>query len=796
MFDADRMCPPNARAEMATGGRRAIFSTMARLTVTLIVCGFATVHGNFGVPRAALAQAVVNLPQGASGGSFVLDLAAQPVGEIALTVAAPGEIPFKIIRGSAGIAPVSLDLAEFANEQHVMAPVLFRLGGTQGPGVSHLDFGADVPPVIPVDLIVPSLPTGGKFSGKLMLTATTPTTTPAGALPFITVWRFVLTSVNDVHPATLVIDQSTVALTAVRPWCLPWRMWCTTSEDPSVSVHVRDKTGSWPLDGVIARLEPGMVAPGSGTDLRAHLVGSFGDETVADLFASPVAGRRTVPAHGQATVKLVFKDLAVGEYSFPLRFTAANSGDDDAQRLTVSVKMRNSVVGAILILVFGATMSFIATRVVGMLRQRAQFLERLRDLRPDWLAEEPPSLPVIGLRAALRQAEDLSSRFWLTGIAEIDARLDAAKIMLSVIERVRAVRNQLETGIHHPVVRLRAFWILEKITRDIGVGPRDAQVAASLTARLDDLAKWCDPAQQEPLYWADLKPAIATLCDEIDLTAFDTDEAKRAATDLIGLLRTAIGPNPLDLHGKTIAEANYGRLGILWELRSHRDEIEQLTKSQKIAGMAIEDVYRFVDDFWWKRLRSDPAGLGFAEQPTGDSPTEAYAIVTLRVQAVNDPGLDHSYLMHKKLTWHWTITTRPRRAFWGHGRHQPSVDRHLESTEPRIAQYATQPGTMIAAVSVDYDGQKGPAVKQDSPLAIGVAGDFRIWRFFETADIIATGLAMLAAIVSGVSIHALEPTFGTAKDYLALFTWGAGIDQGKNFLQSLAVYSSTDKPHG
>jgi hypothetical protein len=34
-----------------------------------------------------------------------------------------------------------------------------------------------------------------------------------------------------------------------------------------------------------------------------------------------------------------------------------------------------------------------------------------------------------------------------------------------------------------------------------------------------------------------------------------------------------------------------------------------------------------------------------------------------------------------------------------------------------------------------------------------------------------------------------NPSFGSFHDYLALFTWGVGAEQGKNFLQVLQSYS-------
>ena len=150
---------------------------------------------------------------------------------------------------------------------------------------------------------------------------------------------------------------------------------------------------------------------------------------------------------GQGTVTLRFSQLEPGEYTIPLRFIAVNSAEDDLQKLTVTLQVRtNPLLGAI-VLLFAAAFSFFATRVVSTLRQRAAFLGRVRALRPAWLANEPPILPVIWLRSTLRLAESLSSRFWLTGESGLDTRLAAAGAMLAILDQVRQVRGRIHTSI-------------------------------------------------------------------------------------------------------------------------------------------------------------------------------------------------------------------------------------------------------------------------------------------------------------------------------------------------------------
>ena len=53
---------------------------------------------------------------------------------------------------------------------------------------------------------------------------------------------------------------------------------------------------------------------------------------------------------------------------------------------------------------------------------------------------------------------------------------------------------------------------------------------------------------------------------------------------------------------------------------------------------------------------------------------------------------------------------------------------------------------------------------------------------------IAAGLA----VVTGLSMFYFKgSTWGSYQDYLSLFLWGAGVDQGKTFLQSLQASSTT-----
>jgi hypothetical protein len=65
-----------------------------------------------------------------------------------------------------------------------------------------------------------------------------------------------------------------------------------------------------------------------------------------------------------------------------------------------------------------------------------------------------------------------------------------------------------------------------------------------------------------------------------------------------------------------------------------------------------------------------------------------------------------------------------------------------------------------------------------------------IYHAFQGVEIISWAIAGVVAIATGLTTYFFgTPTFGSPKDYLTLFLWGAGMDQGKNFLQSLQSVS-------
>lgn len=724
--------------------------------------------------------------------SFALDIATTPAQEVLRTVAAPTKLSFNIIRsGSTVPEGVAIDVGDFTNAEGVTVPVSISTGDAPDTARKHIEVGSFTQALLSANLHVKEFPAPGKYTGQLVVT-----TSSAGAKP--TIWRFVLSSASEVRPATLVLDQNAVSLESARAFC-HW-FWCPAEDPLLVTVHVRDKTGNWPLVGVTARLEPGLKAPPEGFDTRSQIAINFNSHEIEDFFstaASQSSSReeRLIPAGQQATFVLAFTPRETGEYNIPLRFTAANSADDDLQKLGVTLRVRDNLILPVLVLFAAVLFSTLATRVISGLRQRAARADRLRTLRPAWLALEQPILPVIWLRAMLRQSEELSRQFWLFGSNEIDARLSKAAAMLAALDLMRQVRIRLNS-IANSFVRDRAIWKFDKVVGKLGAASISDDDVLDFKKQLAQFDNWNLPADpwKTDVYWQDLQSSIEEVCTDVNIV--ETGRLKAKADSLADELakfdkKVPTKKNPIRISTRNKAENLYQRLAILLELcrRGRSDVLE----SRPVETMKLDEVRSAIDNAWWATLKTADTGL-IIEGPSAtlDQP-EAYETVTFRVRTPNMPFLVDTYLMKNKLTYDWTIEIHSKERSIRHWTKKAVVrELRVTSSQPQIVQYAPREGVMKPSLKLSYKGDFRTEMITGPDVSVGKSSDFSTFAKYKRADMIGFLLAALVSIVSGISLYALKPTFfGSLQDYLTLFTWGAGIDQTKNFLQALGTYGTT-----
>jgi hypothetical protein len=265
-------------------------------------------------------------------------------------------------------------------------------------------------------------------------------------------------------------------------------------------------------------------------------------------------------------------------------------------------------------------------------------------------------------------------------------------------------------------------------------------------------------------------------------------------------------------------ERKFAALKILWE-RHIADEFNNLIDLIKVettdpATGAVKYTVREIDESIlrnlfdqadrsaWGRLKDAIAkhSLTIVAPSMGDANFfESYDPIRFEIQT-DDPTLNKTYLFKHGLDFQWTFTLEYS------GRwlkmQSPFKSQTISwmpcSTEPRVVQYAPHGGTLSAKVrikkygeSVPLPAEGAPADKMPIDTRIVACADFGTLRGLAKVEVFSWTLAAIVAIVTGLSTFYFKgSTFGSFQDYISLFLWGIGVEQGKNFLQTLQAYSA------
>ena len=145
--------------------------------------------------------------------------------------------------------------------------------------------------------------------------------------------------------------------------------------------------------------------------------------------------------------------------------------------------------------------------------------------------------------------------------------------------------------------------------------------------------------------------------------------------------------------------------------------------------------------------------------------------------------LGNNFLFKHKATYVWTLV-------WD-GKTSKTVTEQ-RTNEPRVIQYAPQPGQYCMTVTLECGGITASNRVDSEPFTIKESSEYGVLSIFRFTEMAALGIATLFAVVSGLATYYFgEAAFGSITDYVSLFVWGAGVDQTKNFLQQLGKMSGT-----
>jgi len=737
---------------------------------------------------------------GASGGEPYVLLYPQKDAErvISLSVPLDGKVLLTLVATNMKEFPPSFDLflTPFVGEQgdRIIVKLLLPEEPERETGPELKSIKPDRA-ILPLSLEVPTLETADDYSGMLFLMVDN---------SVMGRWSLVLKRASVSPPAVLTLDRQTVTLSLSRP-VFPW--WAK-DHIAEFTVHLREKTNEWPIKHVFIRLEEVQEINGQ-LDPKEKLDFKFNGTEIPDFWSWPPqeqkeANLRNIPQGGQASVLCQLRDLEAGSYMARLRFQAGNSREDDSQKLKLSIKARDSVFWALGILILASVFSYFATKGLKTLRQHLDFIKRISELRPTWLRSESSILPVVWVRSMLKQAEERSKRWIISASDVIEERISQANQLLKPLDRARKIREALKHLGVHPMIMRRAQKAQKKAIAPMGTGPIDEKLSEQINSDLMELEGWLKSEQQlKEHYWNNLKSDISLLLDIVKMDEIP-DFAQEVFTPIIQDLKDSIKPDYVPSNTKDAVEHEnkYAKLKILWERRMGGEEFQELISLQK-SNEPIERLFETADKAVWERLKeaTEKTGIHFiSPRKESPEPFQAYQPLFFEV-ATGDPSLGDNYLFKHGLTYKWLFELDLHQSWLSRlirGKKKP-IKLTPESDEPRVVQYVPKPGVLKAAVEIHFKGEpeEQPLICSMENLEIQKSKDFRWRRAFEAVEVTAFILALIVAILSGLSIKYFNnPTFGAGGDYLMLFLWGAGADQTKNFVQTLQSYSVRTRNSG
>jgi hypothetical protein len=396
---------------------------------------------------------------------------------------------------------MELYVTPFAGEQGdniSVTPFIAELSDVK-PENQRLIFLLDRP-VMTLQLKVPELPTAGKYVGHIVITK-------KDKEPQIN--RIVLTQPTAQPPARLSIDTRPNIIyhtqSLVKKWIWP-------RNPPTFTVFALNSEPEWQARGVFLCLLEAKTPEGANFDPQKNLTFTWNGQKADDLWRAPSPQDTNevpyvIPPNNQAEIGGEFHNLVPGEYTIKLGLAATNVAPQAESQMTVTVWVRHSIVGAIVVLLLAIAISFIATKGLEGLRRRIAVLKRTSELKLPFLRED--TAPNVSIRAMLKQVEDCNKSWFdaLFGPDVVSDRVDKAAQMIGILRRVYQIRDHISNWDEHIMVKYRVEKHLREITADMTPETVNKEYATESKRKLDELEKWITTDEQGlcTLYWEDVK---------------------------------------------------------------------------------------------------------------------------------------------------------------------------------------------------------------------------------------------------------------------------------------------------
>jgi len=715
-------------------------------------------------------------PRAVAPDGYVLDAAeiAQKK-DFSMTVPSNGIVHLDVVRtnASTNVSTVFLYVGSFYGAKSGRElPV--KISGT------NLTFGP-TQAVAQAQLVTDTTLMTEDFRGTLMLYG-------ADLAPIL--WRLTLSKGNGLPdgPASLMLTPGKVTCAVEAHLFGKWK-----TRDVVNEVALLNTNTTWTIEGVA--VVPGEMTSGDVAHFSvAKNVDFFINKTsVTRLTQLPPtdekdAALRRIPPGGQIMLGLGFKGLRAGEYTFELNLRTQNP-QDIQQKVTVDLKVADPMWLAVVVLIAALLISFFTYKWLGLYRNRLGLQQRVADLR-ERLPSQLEIYPAVWARMQVRQAEYLAERLLLSDPSNVTDRLDKAAPVVGALESAERVRSDINRL--QPLVRNRFGFVVDRILRQMRTEGMTKAAADKAKGELDQLYQSASTNNYKEAYWEDLTNAVNNLRSNFEEGAQPAEVIKFVKERLDELLGAGTTLSPQSgLEAMTDYENKFARLSLLYQ-RKWDEELGKKLMAAYEGG--LDNFQKMADEAAWKGIRkaANDQKLIIKPPPVIDGRRdEAYQSIEFIVDTGN-PLLNETYLFTHLLRFEWRF----------------ELDRELSplsseplipvTSTPSVAQFSPDAGewTVSAILVCDTkDGIDRAKVPRDVKVSLRKSSAVKLLGNLERSEWWGLAMAGLFALVSGLlTFYYKNPTFGTMQDYLTMFLWGVGVDQAKNFLQSISSPTPAAKP--
>lgn len=700
-------------------------------------------------------------------------------GAISRTVSETGSTVLIFHLESSGETEYELDLGDFVSERDQQVEVTIGKRGAPATGrLARLRF-EDGEHRKEMQLLAADLVPGVEYRGTL-------TASTQGQSPIL--WKVTLR--KPVAMAELTADIARAEL-QLELWPL-----LDQHETAAFNVLLREKSGTLAIEGITVRRAPGSEIHGN-FDIKENLRFALDGKPIDDLTSWPAAGNlklRRIAAGEQRTLRIQVHGLTRGEHKLTLLLEAANASNTSPPKLEINVRVRHARWAPAFALLLAILVSYLITKGIVNWRQRKELSDLAQSCARDWPDEVRELAPVVWLKATRRQALMVLERFALLPAPEdLTARLTAARRILRVMERYVEVRENVDLNVSTESRYMLHFRMRDALDRTIAeIDPRqlDEVKEKEFIAKLDRI----DGAVEDPVLL--YRPYVASaqkktpgrgLLDMLPTRGRATPKKLNALWEsyVMRPVREDAGLEELLAIDRACAAFRVLKRHVEFGDEEVLERLVALIAKDDVNQIDSKQVFSITNESMWAKIKAAVSAHEVTISPSQHAPRAmtAKALVPMQFSVeIDDATLNDTFMAKRRMVADWAFELRAETA-----RSKPICWR-TRATGKKLLQFAPAAGTLSTSVTLSYGADSSSPI--EGSVNVGRPRGGMTSALFAVQEIVLVAVAAVIAFASGlVMFYEANPSFGSIQDYLALFTWGVGVEQGKNLAQTFTGLS-------